>query len=96
MTQPTTTPETQANESYPHGHATPADEGQAPFMSLVEGLAQSGLRFGLTLGKIGLQQASKTLESTAGFLGEVAGKLEKAGDKVKGDDAVKSDETPKA
>lgn len=90
MTEPTTqTPAT--DESYPHGHATPAGEGQPPFMTLVEGLASAGVRFGLTLGKIGLQQASKTLESTAGFLGEVAGRLEKAGEKIH-----KPEEAPKA
>ncbi len=90
MTETTTTPSNTSSDSYPHGHATPAGEGQAPFMNLVEGLAQAGLRFGLTLGKIGLQQASKTLESTAGFLGEVAGRLEKVGEKVKEDQPPKA------
>jgi hypothetical protein len=82
MTEPTT------QNTIDNGQPT---EGQPPFMTLVEGLAAAGVRFGITLGKIGLQQASKTLETTSVFLGEVAGKLEKAGEKIH-----KTDETPKA
>ena len=73
----TNEPKTPATDSYPHGHAFPSSEKLDRVARLVTELGAGWARYGLTLGRLALQQSARALETTSEILGEVATKIEK-------------------
>jgi len=71
-----------AQDSYPHGHAKPTEYSADRVAKLVTDLGAGWARYGLTLGRLALQQSARTLESTADLLGAIANKVEKASETV--------------
>ena len=69
-------------DNYPHGHAKPTEYNADRVAKLVTDLGAGWARYGLTLGRLALQQSARTLESTADLLGAIASKVEKASENV--------------
>jgi hypothetical protein len=70
------------DDSYPHGHAEPTAYTADRVAKVVTELGAGWARYGLTLGRLALQQSARTLESTAELLGVIANKVEKASETV--------------
>lgn len=75
------------SESTSHSHGPESNElpRVERVKELVTQLGAGWARYGLTMGRLALQQSARALETTSALLGEVATKLEKvekaAGDK---------------
>ena len=65
-----------ASHDEPHAHVSPANEAIDRISKLVGDLASGGARYGLSLGKLALQHSAKSLETTAGFLNDLAAKVD--------------------
>jgi hypothetical protein len=87
--------QTASNEYPAKEHANPSAYTADRVARLVTELGAGWARYGLTIGRLALQQSAKALETTSEILGAVATKLEtKAAEKKDGEIVVEAE--PKA
>jgi hypothetical protein len=72
---------------YPTGHATPGGLEADNLVKLAAQIGAGWAKYGLTLGRLALNQSARTLETTSELLGALSKKIEK----VAADPADKTD-----